>query len=375
MSVFAAIQTDWHQLVEELGPQFRERASTYDQQGEFVHENYALLKEHRFFSAMIPEELGGGGISFTVMCQLIRKLAHYCGSTALAFSMHQHLVAAAVWKYRHKGLSEATLRKVADQQLVLVCTGARDWLGSNGSMKKVEGGYLVSARKSFASQSIVGSVAVTSAPYQNELGEWKVLHFPVPFNAEGVSVENDWDVLGMRATGSCTVVFENVFVPETAVGLERSRDSFHPAWDLVLSVAMPIIMSAYVGVAEQAVKETIRIGKSYQRLENHLPYILGKLNNQLVAAQSQWRTMVHIPQDLNFAPQRPQTVEVLSLKTNVADACLAVLAQSCEAAGGQSFYKKNALERLFRDIQAAPHHPLPKWDQYAFCGNYLVEEA
>ena len=48
-----------------------------------------------------PSELGGGDASYEEMCQLLRMLAGYCGSTALALSMHSHLVAAIVWKRGH----------------------------------------------------------------------------------------------------------------------------------------------------------------------------------------------------------------------------------------------------------------------------------
>ena len=131
---------------------------------------------------------------------MLRTLAQYCGSTALALSMHQHLIAATVWKYRHGQGGEPMLKNVAEKQLVLVSTGAGDWLESNGSVNKTDGGYLVSARKHFASQSAVGDMLVTSAPFSDE-----VLHFAVPMSAPGVTVLNDWRTLGMRGTRSHTV--------------------------------------------------------------------------------------------------------------------------------------------------------------------------
>ena len=116
-------KTNWLALTQELGKNFEKRAAHYDQTGAFVVENYEQLKAHRFFSAMIPEELGGGGISHAEMCDIIRTIAHYCSSTALAFSMHQHLVAATVWKYKKKGEGAALLKRVAEEQLVLISTG------------------------------------------------------------------------------------------------------------------------------------------------------------------------------------------------------------------------------------------------------------
>src|SRR3546814_4291772 len=56
----------------------------------------------------------------------------------------------------------------------------------------------------------------------------------------------------MRATGSGTVKLDGVFVPEAAVALRRPSGAFHPAFAVILTVAMPIVTSVYLGVAEAA---------------------------------------------------------------------------------------------------------------------------
>ena len=76
--------TNWKHLTHELGKLFAERADRRDKEGTFVFEHYEELKVHKFFSAAIPEELGGGGMSHSEMCDVLRTLARYCGSTALA---------------------------------------------------------------------------------------------------------------------------------------------------------------------------------------------------------------------------------------------------------------------------------------------------
>lgn len=365
--------TDWEQLTHQLGKSFADRAADHDKQGRFVFDNYKQLKAHDYFSLLVPEELGGAGLSYSEVCNIIRIMAHYCGSTALAFSMHQHLVAATVWKYIHKGEGKPVLSKVADHQVVLVSTGARDWLGSNGEMTKVEGGYLLNGKKHFASQSAGGDVAVTSAPYQNEAGEWKVLHFSVPFSAEGVNILDDWHVMSMRGTGSQTIEFNNVFVSDASIALERSRDEFHPVWNLVITVAMPLIMSVYTGIAERAQEIAIAIGKKYARNQKHMPYIIGKMNNELIGVQAQWKAMMERTNNFDFQLDKSLAGEIVSLKTNIADSCISVVSQAMEGIGGQSIYQKNELERLFRDVQASQFHPIPKWDQYEFTGSMLLE--
>lgn len=364
---------NWTALAHKLGESFAKKGAQKDAEGAFVNENYDLLKAEKFFSAMIPEELGGGGVSHAEMCNILRIFAQYCGSTALALSMHQHLVAAAVWKYLHKNQGSETLVKIASNQLVLVSTGAKDWLGSNGELKKVEGGYLFSGKKHFASQSVVGDVAITSSILKNEDGSESVLHFSLPLKQDGVSLLDDWNTLGMRATGSQTIVFNEVFVPKGSIALVRERNEFHPVWNVVLTVAMPLIMSVYVGIAEKAASIAQKSAKKME--QKHLEFSVGKLHNTFLGCTCQWSAMIRLANNLKFAPSTLSTADTLAYKTNVSDLARETVNQAIEIVGGQSFYKKHELERLFRDIQASQFHPLPKWNQYEFTGKQILETA
>jgi alkylation response protein AidB-like acyl-CoA dehydrogenase len=364
----------WINVAHSLGKDFASRAATHDEDDSFVGQNYADLKERRVFSAAIPEELGGGGASHAEVCDILRTLAQYCGSTALALAMHQHLVAANVWKYRRGEGGEAMLKNVAENQLVLVSTGARDWLESNGTMTRTEGGYLVSARKYFASQSAVGDMLVTSAPFLDPEQGWQVLHFPVSMKAKGVTVLNDWRALGMRGTGSHTVKLENVFVPDSAVVLRRPQGEFHPVWNVVLTVAMPLIMSVYVGIAEKAAQLSIGHARGKKTAKPHVPYLIGEMNNELVAAEIQLNDMIRIANNYDFTPIDQNGHDILARKTNVANATIHVVTKAMEIVGGEGFYRVFGLERLFRDVQAARYHPLPERDQTYFSGEYLLRD-
>ena len=359
----------WNEVARSLGEEFAARAEAHDENDTFVSNNYAALKERRVFSAAIPEELGGGGASHREIADMLRTLAQYCGSTALALSMHQHLIAATVWKYRRGQGGEPMLKNVAEKQLVLVSTGAGDWLESNGSATKRDGGYVVSARKHFASQSAVGDVLVTSAPCMDE-----VLHFPVPMNSPGVTVLNDWRALGMRGTASHTVKLENVFVPDAAIVLKRPRGAYHPLWNIVLTVAMPLIMSVYVGIAQKAAKLSIDHIRKKKNAKPHAAVLIGEMNNDLVAAEIQLDDMLRIANNYDFEPIDQNGQDILTRKTNVANAAIRVVTKAMEIVGGEGFYRGFGLERLFRDVQAARYHPLPESDQVRFAGEYLLSD-
>ena len=75
-------------IAKQLGPRFAERAARADEGDLFVAENFVELKAHGLVAAGVPKELGGGGASHADLADVLRHLGHYCGSTALAFSMH-----------------------------------------------------------------------------------------------------------------------------------------------------------------------------------------------------------------------------------------------------------------------------------------------
>jgi alkylation response protein AidB-like acyl-CoA dehydrogenase len=358
-------------IVGQLGPGFASRVTENDQNDLFVQDNFDELKAKKMFSALIPRELGGGGVSHSEMCHAVRKIGRNCPSTALTFSMHQHIISAAVWNHMRGNPGAALLEKVVSNELVLVSTGATDWLGSNGEMTKTEGGYLVSARKYFASGCMAGNVLVTSAPYNDPDDGRIVLHFPVPMKTEGVSIEENWQAMGMRATGSHCVVLEDVFVPDDAIGLKRPAEKFHPVWNTILVVALPLIVSAYVGIAETAA-ENARATAKGKINDAARPYLLGEMENALTTAQIAHQSMIDIADDLNFDASEELTNEIVKRKTIVVKAVIETTTKALEASGGPGYMRGQVIERLVRDSYAATFHPMQEKRQLLFTGRMAM---
>lgn len=357
------------EILKQVHPAIEHNASWLDATDGFIGENFDLLKSHKVFSALVPAEYGGGGATHSEMCAFVRGIARSCPSTALTLAMHSHLVSAAVANDRAGRPGRALLDKVASGDVILVSTGANDWLSSNGSAEKVEGGYLVSAFKPFASGSAKGNAMVTSVAYDDPIEGPSVLHFPLPMSAEGVVLLGDWQTMGMRATGSQTVRIDGAFVPEDSVSLKRPRNGFHPAFSVILTVAMPLIMSAYVGAAETAAE----IALDRARSDSELSHILaGELVNLLTTAQISCDDMIRMCNDFDFQPTEQLASDILVRKTVCATHVIAVASKALELAGGSSFLRKNGLERFFRDLQGARFHPLPEKRQQVFSGRMAL---
>src|SRR5437867_11190197 len=195
---------DWLATAKRLSDDFATRAAKHDSDDSFVAENYAALREAKLFSAPVPADLGGGGASYAEHVAIIRAIARGCGSTALAYSMHSHLLQATIWRHRHNATppAEPLLRRIAKEELVLVSSGGSDWLDGSGTLTKSDGTYSFSARKIFGSGGPAGDLLLTTGVYDDPEKGPTVLHFGVSMKDPGVKVQDNWRTMGMRGTGS-----------------------------------------------------------------------------------------------------------------------------------------------------------------------------
>jgi acyl-CoA dehydrogenase len=360
----------WLEKVAELGPRFAERAAEHDQADRFVSDNYADLKRARIFSAGVPAELGGGGATVAELCEMLRSLAGYCGSTALALSMHTHLVASTAWRWRHEnGTGEPLLRRVAAEELVLVTSGGSDWLAGSGTAERADGGYRVTARKVFASGAPGGDLFLTSAILDDPKEGRSVLHFPVPMDAGSLRMVTTWHTLGMRGTGSNDVLLDGLLVPEQAVVARRPQGKWHPSIHLAGLMALPIIYAVYVGLAERAREIALKAAVK-RRDDPAVPLLVGELDNQLAIARLTLDRMVNLAAERRPSPET--TNEALICRTLAGQAAIRVVEKAMEAVGGAAFYRALGLERIFRDVQAARYHPLQEKAQLRYTGRLAL---
>ncbi len=364
-------RTDWLAVARELGPAFASRAAAYDANDSFPFENYRELKEHGVFGAPVPIELGGGGASYAELCAIVRELGRHCSATALSLSMHMHLTATMVWVWRHGGPTAPMLERIAKEQLVLVTSGATDWLDSNGTAERVDGGYRVSARKAFCSGSPTGDVLLTSAVYDDPNDGPTVLHFGLPLRTPGVTILDNWRTMAMRASGSNDIVLDGVFVPDSAVSARRPRGGWTDMWNVVVAVAGPLVNSAYLGVAEAA--RDLAIQKiAYKRDDPLVWQAVGEMETALVTAQLATQSMVDLCADYTFPADKANANAIAIRKTVATQSLMLAVDKALEAVGGAGIYRSVGLERLVRDIHAAQFHPLQPRRQYRFTGRFAL---
>ncbi|WP_101524406.1 acyl-CoA dehydrogenase family protein [Nocardioides houyundeii] len=354
------IRTDRDTALRELaagvGREIAGHARRHDEDGTFVEEGLALVRERGLLALAVPQELGGLGATLRQVTLVQRELAKYCGSTALATSMHQHVTAFVAWRHR-RGLpgAEATLRRIVADGIVLVSTGGADLTAPRGEAVKVDGGYRVSGRKIFASQSTHGTVLSTMFAYQDPDQGRRVLNVAVPIGADGVTVLGNWDTLGMRGTASNDILIEDVFVPEQAVLANRPWGMVDPPLQVILSIAMPIISGVYLGIAEGALASVLEsVGPRADRVL--VQRQIGLMEHRVQVADWALAGASAVVGD-DPAPSLETLRAVMIAKREVALGAQEVCDLAMDVVGGQAFFKGHPVERAYRDVRAAKFHP------------------
>ena len=350
-----------------LVPDLARQAASHDADDSFVAENMDLLRKSGLIAAGVPTALGGGGADVRELCAMLHTLAQGCSSTALAFAMHTHQVAIPAWRWEYtpaKPAVEPLLRRIAAENLMLVSSGGADWVGGSGTAVKVDGGYRITARKSINSGAPMGNLLMTGA-ISDEDGTRKVVHFAAPMAAPEVKVLDTWHTLGMRGTGSHDIDIQGLFIPDDKIAMKRNAGEWHPVFQIIATIALPLIYAVYLGVATHA--RTIVLDMVAKRpMTDRMLRIAGEMDTALHAARFAHAAMIDAV-ELNAPSEKTVNISAIGRRL-VEENAIKAVEMACELAGGAGFFRSAGLERMFRDVQGARYHPMNHDAQYAYAG-------
>ncbi len=354
-----------------FGPVLAANAARYDAEGCWAQESYEHLRENGVLGLAVPTELGGMGATIRQTSIVLCELAKYCASTALALSMHQHVTAFTAWRYRREMPgAEATLRRVVDDRIVLVSTGGADFTSPRGNALKVDGGYRVTGRKIFASQSPAGTVMSTMFAFDDPEQGRRVLNMAVPFAEPGVTIHDTWNAMGMRATASNDVSVDDVFVPDERVTANRPYGIVDPPLQIIVSIAFSIVNGVYLGVAKSAADNAIAAAAS-KAGDPIVQRQVGLMTHKLRVATWAHEGALSVVGD-DPSPSVEMVVAVMAAKREIATAGIEICDLAMEIAGGAAFFKGSPIERAYRDIRGAKFHPFAPEATLTHAGRFAL---
>jgi alkylation response protein AidB-like acyl-CoA dehydrogenase len=210
---------------------------------------------------------------------------------------------------------------------------------------------------------------MTGAVLETPGEEPMVLHFGVPMNSPHVKVLDNWRTLGMRGTGSHDVLIEGHVVPDAAVAVKRKAGEWHPLFQIIATIAFPLVYAVYLGVAESARDIAVELARR-RKPSRHTIDLAGRMETELAGARL---AVEHMLAAVRLNAPSAATINQVMIGRQLAERhAIAAVEYAMQVAGGAGFYRAAGLERRFRDIQAARYHPLQAGPQAEYAGSMAL---
>nr|WP_307786126.1 acyl-CoA dehydrogenase family protein [Rathayibacter sp. SD072] len=378
-------------LDDALLERFRLRAADYDERNAFFAEDLEELRAIGYLALLVPEELGGRGLGLEQAATEQTRLATAAPATALAVNMH--LVWTGVAKaLRDRG--DASLEHVlADAAAGHVFAFGNSEPGNDLVLfdslvradRQPDGGYRFTGTKIFTSLS----------PAWTRLGvfgrddsgaEPRLVHGFIDRDAPtdpvaGLSVRDDWDTLGMRATQSRTTVLDGVRIP--ASRMVRSLPVGPNADPLVFAIFSAfelLIASVYLGIAQRALALAVEAAhrrtslKAGGRALAHDPDIRWRVADAAILLDGLDAPLRSAAADVDALVDRGAAwfPSLVGVKIRTTEAALRIVESAVRVAGGSAYSRSSELSRLYRDVLAGLFHPSDDESAHSTFANALL---
>jgi len=176
----------------------------------------------------------------------------------------------------------------------------------------------------------------------------------------------------VKGSGSNSINFKDVFVPEEKITLIRERGKWHPVWDVVSTFAFPVFIAPYAGIVEAIAERTIA---QFSKKENHECYAvsdLGDMHNNYQITKMALQKLIENANNLNMKPSSASAAVALQTKSIITQHGRMSAQAAMQSLGGYSYFHKAGIERLYRDLLAGEFHPMQASKQKEMLGNYLI---
>jgi alkylation response protein AidB-like acyl-CoA dehydrogenase len=371
-------------LAETHAVDFATRAEQHDRDGSFPFENFDAMKQSGVMAACVPETFGGLGVASVHDYVLgISRLGRGDASTAIAANMHmvRPWRITRLWKAaKAQGdmpqveRLERLLRQIGAGDLVMCAPfseAGTDLLHPLAQATKVDGGWLINGRKIFGTMSPAAQILDISCRVEDAQRGVRWTAVAVPREAAGVSITNNWDALGMRASGSHDIVFTDCFVPDTAVTDVGPWGEWNDRF-LVGHIVLALgLTGVFLGIAETARRLIIDYVKAQRRGVNGrvlaeryaIQHIIAEIEIDLAACRAMLERTTSLADTILQAD--PSTSIALGTlhdlmkdlqctKWLVNRKAIDIVDRALTATGGTGYLSKHPLSRLYRDVRAGP---------------------
>ncbi|HLA27587.1 MAG TPA: acyl-CoA dehydrogenase family protein [Syntrophales bacterium] len=330
-------------------------AAECDRSGEFPFELAQKAHELGLINISIPEEFGGSDLGMLEVCLVAEELAYGCAGMATSFLVNEialtPLLLSGSLEQKENFLKPVcSSKEVKFASFALTEPGA----GSDAAMiktkaERTEGGYVINGRKTFITGGDIATFFVVFASTDPSKGHKGISAFIVPKEL-GVEIGKEEDKMGIRASHTVELIFEDVRVPrENLLGVEGA--GFYVAMG-TLDLTRAMAAAVACGLAQRALDEALNYASERVQFGKpllHHQLIQGKLADMSMEIDAArlltWRAAWLGDQGKKLALESAQA------KAFAADVAMKASIQALQIFGGYGYMKDYPIEKLMRDAK------------------------
>lgn len=352
------------ELLEKTAKKFQERAREHDENGTFPFENFEELRKIDYPALAVPKKYGGAGITLYEMLKMQELIAQYDGATALSIGWHmgitKHVGETGAWNEEtYKAFAKDVLEKGAliNNAASERATGSPTRGGRPETVaKETEDGWILNGRKSFTTLAPILDYIGVSASID---GTDKVGNFLVRRELDGVSVDETWDSIAMKATGSHDLVLENVKLEKYAL-LHYITPGNKAAQGWLLHIP-----ACYLGIAKAAQKYALEFATSYSPNSitgtiSEIPAVkqkIGEIELRVFESETILYAIAKKWDESDEEARAEMKAELGAVKMSVVNKALEIVDLAMRIVGARSLSAQSPLQRHYRDVRAGLHNP------------------
>ncbi|WP_429371559.1 acyl-CoA dehydrogenase family protein [Paenibacillus sp. DS2015] len=357
-------QKEWLGKLYEKATTFKDKADQIDKLGIFPTDNVRDLIEMGYTQSTLPQAYGGTGLSVYDMLLLQETLASFDASTALSIGWHLSVVGDLFEKESwtsdnmHLIAEEVSKGALINRAASEAQTGSPTRGGRPGTTAiKVGEQWVISGRKIFTTLSPVLTYFLVSAWIEEKE---TIGHFLLHKDLAGLKVEETWDTISLRGTGSHDLILEHVRVHDDQLvelnNLPRYKGPMQNGWLLH-------IPACYLGIAQAARDYALQFANEHRPNSlngpiselSHVQHLIGEIDLELMRAR---HFLYSVAEAYDDESRRDHlTNELGAAKHAVTNAAITIVDKAMRIVGIRSIQNDNPLQRYYRDVRAGLHNP------------------
>ncbi len=338
--------------VAEIAPGVAER----EKKEIFPREILARLGEMGILGMMVPEAYGGAGADALSYVLAVEELARVCASTAVIVSVNNSVACYPVWKFGSERQKSTILKELASGRALGAYALSEPQSGSDAANQKTRAvrdgtSYVLNGAKAWITNAGEAKWYIVMALTDPSAGTRGITAFLVSAEDEGVRVGAPEDKMGLRASKTASIFFEDVRVPEDR-RLGSEGEGF--------TIAMTTLDHSRIGIAAQgigigqaayeAATEYARTRETFgKKLAEHeaIAFQIADMRVQLEAA----RALTYRAALRSEMPGVRYSKESSMAKVFATEAANAIANRAVQIFGGYGYSKEYAVERYYRDAR------------------------